>query len=73
MKEIEVGGKYRHFKGNEYHIIGIAKHSGPLKEFVVSQALYGAKELWVRPRAMFLENVETDDKMILRFEYIGEA
>jgi hypothetical protein len=66
-------GKYRHFKGNEYEVIGIAKHSETLEEMVVYKALYGEKGLWVRPLAMFTEEIERDGKKFLRFEYIGET
>ena len=59
-------GKYRHFKGNLYEVIGTAKHSETLEEFVVYRALYGNNELWIRPKKMFLETVNG----IPRFEFI---
>lgn len=65
-------GKYKHFKGNEYEVIGIAKHSETLQEFVVYKALYGEQELWVRPLSMFEETITRDGKTFKRFEYIGE-
>jgi hypothetical protein len=65
-------GKYKHYKGNEYEVIGIAKHSETLEELVVYRALYGERNLWVRPLAMFLEEVEIDGKRVARFAYIGE-
>jgi hypothetical protein len=65
-------GRYRHFKGNEYEVIGIAKHSETLEEFVVYCALYGEKDLWVRSLEMFIEDVEFEGKLVPRFEYIGE-
>lgn len=65
-------GRYRHFKGNEYEVIGIAKHSETLQDYVVYRALYGEYGLWVRPASMFEEEVEKDGKKIKRFEYIGE-
>jgi len=65
-------GKYRHYKGNEYEVIGIAKHSETLEELVVYQALYGDHDLWVRPLKMFTEEIEVNGKKIPRFEYIGE-
>lgn len=65
-------GKYRHFKGNEYEVIGIAKNSETLQETVVYRALYGEKELWVRPASMWNETVERDGKTYKRFTYIGE-
>ena len=65
-------GKYRHFKGNEYRVIGVAKHSETLEEMVVYQALYGEQGYWVRPAAMWNETVERDGKVFQRFTYIGE-
>ena len=53
-------GKYRHFKGGEYELIGIAKHSETLEPMVVYRALYGEGGLWVRPAAMWTEEVERD-------------
>ena len=64
-------GKYRHFKGNEYLVIGIAKHSETLEPMVVYQALYGEKEIWVRPAAMWNEAVDKDGYHGPRFQYIG--
>jgi len=64
-------GKYRHYKGNEYEVIGVARHSDTLEELVVYRALYGEHELWARPAGMFEEVVEFDGKKVLRFEYIG--
>ena len=57
---IKIGGKYRHFKGKEYRVIGLAQHSETLEDFVVYQKLYDDGALWVRPKSMFLENVERD-------------
>mgnify|MGYP004598227423 FL=1 len=51
-------GRYRHFKGNEYEVIGTARHSETLEELVVYRALYGDGGLWVRPAAMWTETVE---------------
>lgn len=65
-------GKYRHFKGNEYELIGIAKHSETLEPMVVYRPLYGEGGLWVRPAAMWLEHVERDGYSGPRFQYIGE-
>ena len=65
-------GKYRHYKGNEYEVIGLAEHSETLEDLVVYQALYGERELWVRPVKMFLEEVEVDGKKIPRFKYISK-
>ncbi len=61
-------GKYRHFKGGEYEVIGIARDSETLEEVVVYRALYGNEELWVRPRSNFEEIIERDGKKIRRFE-----
>ncbi|MBQ5598186.1 MAG: DUF1653 domain-containing protein, partial [Clostridia bacterium] len=60
--EIKIG-KYRHFKGNEYEVIGVAKHSETLAEMVVYRALYGDGEIWVRPAEMWNETVERDGKV----------
>ncbi|MGV3627314.1 MAG: DUF1653 domain-containing protein [Betaproteobacteria bacterium] len=60
-------GRYRHYKGNEYEVIGIAKHSETLEAMVVYRKLYGDGGLWVRPAAMFAENVVIDGKTIPRF------
>ena len=65
-------GKYRHFKGNMYEVIGIAKHSETLEDMVVYRALYGEGGLWVRPASMWDEQIERDGKTFKRFEYIGE-
>ena len=65
-------GKYRHFKGNEYEVIAIAKHSETLEEMVVYKALYGGGDIWVRPAKMWDETIERDGKTFKRFEYIGE-
>ncbi|MBQ3528902.1 MAG: DUF1653 domain-containing protein [Oscillospiraceae bacterium] len=63
-------GKYRHFKGNEYIVLGIANHSETLEQMVVYQALYGNKELWVRPISMWNEVVEKDGYHGPRFTFI---
>ena len=65
-------GIYRHFKGNEYEVIGIAKNSENLEDTVVYRALYGDKGLWVRPLSMFEETIERDGQVFKRFTYIGE-
>ena len=64
-------GKYRHYKGNEYEVIGIAHHSETLEKMVVYRALYGEKEIWVRPFYMWDEEVEVNGKTVKRFEFIG--
>lgn len=63
-------GKYRHFKGNEYEVVEIAKHSETGEEMVVYRALYGEKQLWVRPASMWNETVKKDGKSYQRFTYI---
>jgi len=65
-------GKYKHYKGKEYEVIGVAKHSETLEEMVVYRALYGNHDLWVRPLSMFAEEVEVGEKKVLRFEYVDE-
>ncbi|MBR6548060.1 MAG: DUF1653 domain-containing protein [Clostridia bacterium] len=65
-------GRYRHFKGMEYEVIGIASHSETLEPMVVYKALYGEGGLWVRPAAMWNETVERDGQIFRRFTYIGE-
>lgn len=65
-------GRYRHFKGREYEVLGIARHSETEEELVVYRALYGDFGLWVRPVSMWNETVERDGKTFRRFTYIGE-
>ena len=60
-------GKYRHYKGKEYEVIGVAKHSETLEELVVYRALYDERQIWVRPMKMFMEEIEIDGKKIPRF------
>lgn len=66
-------GKYKHYKGKEYEVIGIASHSETLEELVVYKALYqkDGENLWVRPLKMFIEEVVVDGETVKRFEYIG--
>lgn len=65
-------GRYRHFKGNEYLVLGTARHSETLEEMVVYQALYGEGGLWVRPARMWSEHVERDGYSGPRFTYLGD-
>ena len=65
-------GRYRHFKGNEYRVIGTARHSETMEEMVVYRALYGEGGLWVRPAAMWNETVDRDSYRGPRFVYVGE-
>lgn len=71
MESIKIG-RYRHFKGNEYEVIGIANHSETLEPMVVYRALYGEHGLWVRPASMWNETVERNGKTVHRFTYIGK-
>ena len=71
MEEIRPG-RYRHFKGNEYRVVGVARHSETMEEMVVYQALYGERGLWVRPASMWSETVERDGYCGPRFTYLGE-
>jgi len=65
-------GKYRHFKGNEYRVLYLAKHSETLEEMVVYHALYGDMGIWVRPASMWNETVMHNEGSLKRFEYIDE-
>ena len=69
---IDIGGKYEHFKGKSYRVLAIAKHSETLEKMVVYQQLYGEEGVWVRPLGMFLETVEVEGKTVPRFRYIEE-
>jgi hypothetical protein len=69
---LKIGKKYRHFKGKEYLVLHIAKHSETLEELVVYQALYGEKGIWVRPLDMFLGQVEVNGMLVNRFEECEE-
>lgn len=71
MEEIKLG-KYRHFKGNMYEVITIAKHSETLEDMVVYKALYDDGGYWVRPLSMWNETVNRDGREIKRFTYIDE-
>jgi hypothetical protein len=66
-------GRYRHYKGKEYEVIGCARHSETEEELVVYRALYGDRGLWVRPSAMFMEHVLIDGKLVPRFSLLLEA
>lgn len=69
-KTVVMNGLYEHYKGLHYKILAIARHSETLEELVVYQALYGEKEVWIRPLAMFLENVTIDGKSQSRFKLV---
>ncbi|MEK7579493.1 MAG: DUF1653 domain-containing protein [Patescibacteria group bacterium] len=68
-------GFYKHFKGQVVKVLGVAKHSETLEDLVVYDhlGLNELSDLWVRPLAMFLEDVEVDGKKMKRFEYVGET
>lgn len=66
-------GRYRHYKGPEYIVIGIARHSETEEELVVYRQDYGERGLWVRPLSMFRETITLDGHEVPRFAYIGEA
>ena len=75
MDEIKLG-KYQHYKGNMYEVIGLARHSETLEEMVVYKALYDSSEfgmnaLWIRPKTIFFENVVVDGNEIPRFKFLG--
>ena len=65
-------GRYRHFKGKEYEVLGVARHSETEEEYVVYRQLYGEHSLWVRPASMWNEMVTRDGKTQRRFTYVGE-
>ena len=65
-------GRYRHFKGKEYEVLYLARHSETEEEMVVYRALYGDCGVWVRPASMWNEIVERDGKRYRRFTYIGD-
>ena len=67
--EIKIG-KYRHFKGKEYQVLYIAKHSETQEEMVVYKALYGDGGVWVRPASMWNEEIERDGKTYKRFTFV---
>ncbi|MDO8493240.1 MAG: DUF1653 domain-containing protein [bacterium] len=64
-------GRYRHYKGGEYELIGVARHSETLEDMVVYKALYGRSDLWVRPLKMFVEQIDREDYSGPRFVWMG--
>ena len=64
-------GKYKHFKGNQYEVLSIGKHSETLEEYVVYKALYGEGTVWIRPKEMFLETVTIDGEEVQMFMFVG--
>jgi hypothetical protein len=74
VKEVKPG-KYVHYKGKQYRVVGTARHSGTLEELVIYKALYNSKKfgrnsLWVRPKKMFMEKVVVEGKRVPRFRYL---
>ena len=72
MNEIKPG-RYRHFKGIEYEVLGMATHSETFEPMVIYRALYGTHNLWVRPASMWNEMVTRDGVTRRRFTYIGDS
>jgi hypothetical protein len=66
-------GRYRHYKGNEYLVLEVARHSETMEELVVYRQLYGDRALWVRPRAMFIEEIEHNGLRQPRFAFISPS
>jgi hypothetical protein len=64
-------GRYRHYKGNDYRVLTLARHSETHEVLVVYQALYGERGIWVRPAAMFGENVTVDGRPVPRFAFVA--
>lgn len=71
MEDIKLG-IYKHYKGNEYKVLGVASHSETLEKMVVYQALYGTYGIWVRPINMWNEFVEVNGQQVKRFEFVRE-
>lgn len=67
---VKIGKKYKHFKGKEYLVLYIAKHSETLEDMVVYKALYGKQGIWVRPLSMFAGYKDIDGKKVKRFTVI---
>ena len=66
-------GVYRHYKGNEYEVIGFSKHSETLEDMVIYKALYSGGGTWVRPLSKWENPIEIEGKTVKRFEYIGSG
>ena len=64
-------GRYRHYKGGEYEVLGVVRHSETLEPMVLYRALYGEAGLWVRPFAMFVEQLEHNGERQPRFAFVG--
>ena len=68
-----VPGRYRHYKGGEYEVVAVVRHSETLEPLVLYRALYGERGLWVRPYAMFVETVAVDSQRVPRFAQLAPA
>ncbi|MCS6262600.1 MAG: DUF1653 domain-containing protein [Nitrospira sp.] len=66
-------GRYRHYKGKDYEVLGVARHSETEEEYVVYRQLYGAGGLWIRPLGMFLESVTIGETVVPRFRRLEEG
>ena len=72
IQKIEIGEIYKHFKGNQYQIIALAKHSETLEDMIVYKALYGEGDIWVRPATMFTDMKTLEDgTQVQRFTKVG--
>ncbi len=65
-------GKYRHYKGNDYEVLFVGRHTESLEELVVYRSLYDLYNMWIRPLYLFLEDVEYEGVIVPRFKYISE-
>lgn len=65
-------GRYRHYKGNFYEVIGVGRHSETEEEYVIYRALYGDYGLWIRPKQMFLEKILVNGIEVYRFEFVED-
>ena len=70
--EIQLG-RYRHYKNKQYTVLGLVNHSETQEQLVLYRPEYGERQLWVRPREMFFEDVIVDGKRLPRFDFVGEA
>lgn len=66
-------GRYRHYKGNEYTLLGVARHSETQEYLAVYRQEYGDRQLWVRPATMFVETVLVDGQQVPRFAFLGRS
>ena len=74
MPNIQVGGKYRHYKGNHYKVLHVARHTETEEDLVIYQALYGEYGIWARPFNMFLEDVALPDGSVVpRFALVEDS